>query len=126
MATLPAAAAPDTRDVIRVAEVHKRYARGRVHAVRGVSFAVHRGRVLGLIGPDGAGKTSIIQMLAGVLSVDDGRVSVAGVDVRRQPERVKPLIGYMPQGLGLNLYDSLSVAENIEFFRALRRVPDAE
>ena len=103
----------------------KRYARGKVHAVRGVSFDVHRGRVLGLIGPDGAGKTSIIQILAGVLSADAGRASIAGIDVRRQPERVKPLIGYMPQGLGLNLYDSLSVAENIEFFRALRQVPDA-
>jgi ABC-2 type transport system ATP-binding protein len=120
------ASTPSDRDVIRVAGLHKRYARGRVHAVRGVSFDVHRGRVLGLIGPDGAGKTSIIQILAGVLSADSGDVSIAGVDVLRQPERVKPLIGYMPQGLGLNLYDTLSVAENIEFFRALRQVPDAE
>ncbi len=120
------AAPPADRYVIRVAGLHKRYSRGKVHAVRGVSFDVHRGRVLGLIGPDGAGKTSIIQILAGVLSADDGRASVAGIDVRRQPERVKPLIGYMPQGLGLNLYDSLSVAENIEFFRALRQVPDVE
>jgi ABC-2 type transport system ATP-binding protein len=114
------------RNVIRVANLHKHYARGKLHAVRGVSFDVHRGRVLGLIGPDGAGKTSIIQVLAGVLSADGGSASIAGIDVRRQPERVKPLIGYMPQGLGLNLYDSLSVAENIEFFRALRQVPDAE
>jgi len=120
------AAPPADRNVIRVAGLHKRYSRGKVHAVRGVSFDVHRGRVLGLIGPDGAGKTSIIQILAGVLSADDGHASIAGIDVRRQPERVKPLIGYMPQGLGLNLYDSLSVAENIEFFCALRQVPDAE
>jgi len=110
--------------VIRVTGLHKHYARGKVHAVRGVSFDVHRGRVLGLIGPDGAGKTSILQILAGVLRADDGQATVAGIDVRRQPEQVKPLIGYMPQGLGLNLYDSLSVAENIEFFRALRQVPD--
>jgi ABC-2 type transport system ATP-binding protein len=120
------AAPPADRNVIRVAGLHKQYSRGKVHAVRGVSFDVHRGRVLGLIGPDGAGKTSIIQILAGVLSANDGSASIAGIDVRRQPERVKPLIGYMPQGLGLNLYDSLSVAENIEFFRALRQVPDAE
>jgi ABC-type multidrug transport system ATPase subunit len=114
------------RNVIRVADLHKQYSRGKVHAVRGVSFDVHRGRVLGLIGPDGAGKTSIIQILAGVLSADRGHASIGGIDVRRQPERVKPLIGYMPQGLGLNLYDTLSVAENIEFFRALRQVPEAE
>ncbi len=112
--------------MIRVADLHKQYSRGKVHAVRGVSFDVHRGRVLGLIGPDGAGKTSIIQILAGVLSANAGHASVAGIDVLRQPERVKPLVGYMPQGLGLNLYDSLSVAENIEFFRALRLVPDTE
>ena len=124
--TAPQPPAPPTdRDVIRVAGLHKHYSRGKVHAVRGVSFAVHRGRVLGLIGPDGAGKTSIIQILAGVLSADGGRASIAGIDVRRQPEQVKPLIGYMPQGLGLNLYDSLSVAENIEFFRALRQVPES-
>ncbi|MBS1236230.1 MAG: transporter ATP-binding protein, partial [Proteobacteria bacterium] len=71
--TAPQPAAPPTdRDVIRVAGLHKHYSRGKVHAVRGVSFAVHRGRVLGLIGPDGAGKTSIIQILAGVLSADGG------------------------------------------------------
>jgi len=115
---------PSERDVIRVAGLVKRYARGRVRAVNGVSFAVPRGRVLGLIGPDGAGKTSIIQILAGVLSADGGEASVAGVDVVRDPEGVKPIIGYMPQGLGLNLYDSLSVAQNIEFFRALRQVPE--
>jgi ABC-2 type transport system ATP-binding protein len=125
--TAPLPTAPPTdRNVIRVADLHKRYSRGKVHAVRGVSFDVHRGRVLGLIGPDGAGKTSIIQMLAGVLSADEGHASIAGIDVRRQPERVKPLLGYMPQGLGLNLYDTLSVAENIEFFRALRQVPETE
>lgn len=110
--------------IIRVAELHKRYQRGRVHAVEGVSFEVRRGRVYGLIGPDGAGKTSILQILAGVLSADSGVATVAGIDAIRRPEAVKPLIGYMPQGLGLNLYDSLSVAENIEFFRALRQVPE--
>ena len=82
--------------------------------------------MVGLIGPDGAGKTSVLQILAGVLGADAGTASVAGVDVVRDPEAVKHLIGYMPQGLGLNLYDSLTVAENIEFFRDLRRVPRAQ
>jgi len=124
MAPQPTPSSTD-RNVIRVADLHKHYARGKVQAVRGVSFDVHRGRVLGLIGPDGAGKTSIIQILAGVLSADAGSATIAGIDVLHKPEQVKPLIGYMPQGLGLNLYDTLSVAENIEFFRALRLVPDA-
>jgi ABC-2 type transport system ATP-binding protein len=74
---------------------------------------------------DGAGKTTVLQILAGVLRADAGAATVADVDVMRAPESVKGLIGYMPQGLGLNLYDSLTVGENIEFFRALRRVPQA-
>ncbi len=114
------------KPIIRVEGLHKRYQRGRVHAVEDVSFEVHRGRVYGLIGPDGAGKTSVMQILAGVLSADGGKAVVAGIDVLADPEAVKPLIGYMPQGLGLNLYDSLSVEENIEFFRALRQVPEAQ
>jgi ABC-2 type transport system ATP-binding protein len=91
-----------------------------------VSFEVSRGEIFGLIGPDGAGKTSIVQILAGVLSADGGSASVCGIDVLRRPESVKPLIGYMPQGLGLNLYDALTVDENIAFFRDLRRVPAAQ
>jgi ABC-2 type transport system ATP-binding protein len=111
--------------VIDVRGLTRTYARGRVRAVDGVSLAVGRGEVVGLIGPDGAGKTSVLQVLAGVLGADAGSASVAGVDVLRDPERVKELVGYMPQGLGLNLYDSLTVAENVEFFRDLRRVPRA-
>jgi ABC-2 type transport system ATP-binding protein len=112
--------------VIEARGLTRTYARGRIRAVRGVSFGVERGEVLGLIGPDGAGKTSVLQILAGVLRADAGQATVAGVDVLRDPEAVKHRIGYMPQGLGLNLYDSLTVAENIEFFRDLRRVPRAQ
>ena len=108
---------------IRVEALCRSYRRGRIRAVHDVSFEVGRGEVFGLIGPDGAGKTSVLQVLAGVLRADSGAAHVAGVDVLRDPEAVKGVIGYMPQGLGLNLYDSLTVQENIEFFRDLRRVP---
>ena len=111
--------------VIEARGLTRTYARGRIRAVSDVSFDVNRGEVFGLIGPDGAGKTSLLQILAGVLRVDRGTATVAGIDVLRDPEAVKDRIGYMPQGLGLNLYDSLTVAENIEFFRDLRRVPRA-
>jgi ABC-type multidrug transport system ATPase subunit len=100
--------------------------RKKVEAVRDVSFAVGRGEIFGLIGPDGAGKTSVIQILAGVLRAQRGVALVGGTDVLSRPEAVKKLIGYMPQGLGANLYESLTVEENIEFFRDLRKVPDAE
>ena len=112
--------------VIEARGLTRTYARGRIRAVTDVSFGVGRGEVFGLIGPDGAGKTSVVQILAGVLRADAGTATVAGIDVLRDPEGVKDRIGYMPQGLGLNLYDSLTVAENIEFFRDLRRVPRAQ
>jgi ABC-2 type transport system ATP-binding protein len=95
----------------------------RVEAVRDVSFTAQRGEIFGLIGPDGAGKTSIIQMLAGVLRPHGGSACVEGLNVVSASERVQQRIGYMPQGLGSNLYDSLTVHENIEFFRDLRRLP---
>lgn len=109
--------------VISVAHLQRHYARGKVQAVRDISFDIPKGSIFGLIGPDGAGKTSVVQMLAGVLRRHTGEAQVAGYDVFKHPEKVKQRIGYMPQGLGLNLYDSLSVKENIEFFRDLRQVP---
>ena len=110
--------------VIHIEKLCKRYGRReKVEAVCDVSFDVNRGEIFGLIGPDGAGKTSIIQVLAGVLSASEGQAYVEGIDVIRNQEDVKSIIGYMPQGLGLNLYDNLSVAENIAFFRDLRQVP---
>lgn len=107
--------------VIEVKNLCKTYK--KVKALQSVSFSVSKGEVFGLIGPDGAGKTSIIQILAGVLKADSGTASVNGIDVIKNPEKVKAQIGYMPQGLGLNLYDSLSIEENIEFFRGLRLIP---
>jgi ABC-type multidrug transport system ATPase subunit len=115
--------APD-RSVLEVRGLSRSYGRFvRVPAVRDVSFAVAKGESFGLIGPDGAGKTSIIQMLAGVLRPHSGVASVGGVAVTSGGEQIKQQIGYMPQGLGSNLYDSLTVEENIEFFRDLRKLP---
>jgi len=115
---------PDPRAVLSARGLERWYGRRRrVQAVRHVSFDVARGEIFGLIGPDGAGKTSIIQILAGVLSPSGGRAAVDGMDVSTSPEAVKARIGYMPQGLGINLYDNLTVHENIEFFRDLRQLP---
>lgn len=108
--------------VIKIENLCKSYK--KVKAVDNVSFSVNKGEVFGLIGPDGAGKTSIIQILAGVLKANEGKAFVNDIDVTKNPEKVKSLIGYMPQGLGLNLYDSLSIEENIEFFRGLRLIPE--
>ncbi|HET7217500.1 MAG TPA: ATP-binding cassette domain-containing protein [Vicinamibacterales bacterium] len=114
----------DRAPILEVRGLRRSYGRlTRVEAVRGVSFAVAKGEIFGLIGPDGAGKTSIIQMIAGVLTPHAGSAAVEGLDVAAASERIKRRIGYMPQGLGSNLYDSLTVLENIEFFRDLRGLP---
>lgn len=94
---------------------------GLVHAVRGVEFSVGPGEIFGLVGPDGAGKTTTMRMLAGVLRPDAGAVTVDGVDVAADPEAAKLRLSYMPQRFGL--YDDLTVAENIFFYAELFGVP---
>ena len=97
---------------------------GDVVAVDGVDLEVPSGAVLGLLGPDGAGKSTLIRMLATVLRPDSGDARVQGFSVTRQAAKVTPRIGYMSQKFAL--YPDLSVAENIEFFARLRGVPPAE
>jgi len=112
-----------TAEVALVQDFHKRY---RQHvAVDGVNLSIHPGEIYGLIGPDGAGKSSLMKAIAGVLSYEGGEVQVFGIkiDSEAAAEKVKGRIGFMPQGLGLNLYAELSVEENIDFFAQLREVP---
>jgi ABC-2 type transport system ATP-binding protein len=85
-----------------------------VKAVDGLSFDVKYGEIFGLVGPDGAGKTTTMRILAGVLLPDSGIAEVAGFDVARDPERVKQEISYMSQRFGL--YEDLTVDENIRFY----------
>lgn len=88
-----------------------------VCAVDGLSFDVQPGEIFGLVGPDGAGKTTTMRMLAGVLTPDSGSAMVAGHDVRSDPEGAKRDLSYMPQRFGL--YDDLTVDENIRFYADL-------
>ena len=109
--------------VVEVRGFCKRY-RNQV-AVDSVDLSIQPGEIYGLIGPDGAGKSSLMKAIAGVLSFEGGKVQVFGIriDSEAAAERVKGRIGFMPQGLGLNLYAELSVEENIDFFAQLREVP---
>ena len=93
---------------------------GRV-AVEGISFSLDRGELLGVVGPDGAGKSSLLQMVAAILRPTSGACHVFGDDVLRSPARVQARIGYMSQGF--SLYDRLTVAENIAFAASIRDVP---
>jgi ABC-2 type transport system ATP-binding protein len=95
-----------------------------VRAVDHVSFEVHAGEIFGLVGPDGAGKTTTLRMLAGVMPPDEGSVVVAGSDVILDPEGAKHHLSYMPQRFGL--YEDLTVDENIRFYADLFGVKKAE
>lgn len=90
---------------------------GPVTAVSGVDLTVRRGEIFGLVGPDGAGKTTILRMLAGVLPPDSGEIRLAGVDVVVDPDAARQRLSYMPQRFGL--YDDLTVSENIFFYAML-------
>lgn len=93
-------------------------------AVDNVSLQVERGQVFGLVGPDGAGKSTLIRMMATTLAPTDGDALIFGESVRKHPHRVKPRIGYMSQQF--SLYPDLTVAENLRFFAELRGVPRSE
>jgi ABC-2 type transport system ATP-binding protein len=92
--------------------------------VDGLSLEVARGELFGIVGPDGAGKTTTLRMLAGVLRPTSGDAVIDDVSVAKHPEAVKSHIAYMPQRFGL--YADLTVRENIEFYADLYRVPTAE
>jgi len=99
--------------------------RGRgVVAVDGVDLAVRRGETFGLIGPDGAGKTTTISLLTGLLRPTAGRAEVLGFDVRRQAQSVRARVGYMAQQF--RLYADLTVAENLRFFADVHGLSRAE
>ncbi|MCP5360049.1 MAG: ribosome-associated ATPase/putative transporter RbbA [Steroidobacteraceae bacterium] len=105
--------------VVRLEQAGLRY--GKVQALAGITLELPAGCMVGLIGPDGIGKSSLLSLLAGARTVQAGRVQVLDGDMasKRHRDRVCPRIAYMPQGLGKNLYPTLSVEENLQFFARL-------
>jgi drug efflux transport system ATP-binding protein len=112
--------------VLELEQVAKRFRVGRreVHALRGVSLRMRAGLVMGLVGPDGAGKTTLMRLIAGLLRPDAGRIRVLGLDATHQSLAVQAALGYMPQRFGL--YEDLSVQENLDLYADLQGVPAAE
>jgi ABC-2 type transport system ATP-binding protein len=104
--------------IIVVQDLAKRFAGG--FGIDGMSFECARGEIFGFVGPDGAGKTTIMRLLGGVMTPDGGSIRIDGVDVIADPETAKRRISYMPQRFGL--YEDLTVDENIEFFAELFEV----
>ena len=89
-----------------------------------LSLQVAPGESFALVGPDGAGKTTTIRLLCGIMDPEQGRAQVLGYDTVRESEHIKEHIGYMPQRFGL--YDDLTVAENLNFYADIYRVPKAD
>ena len=107
------------KPVVRLGGVGLRY--GATVALDGISLDIPADRMIGLIGPDGVGKSSLLSLIAGARAVQQGQIEVLGGDIAdfRHRRRVCPRIAYMPQGLGKNLYPTLSVFENVDFFGRL-------
>jgi len=105
--------------VIRLSQVRLVY--GKTEALQGIDLDIPAGKRVGLIGPDGVGKSSLFSLIAGSRRIQHGRVEVLGGDMADRHHRLEvcPRIAYMPQGLGKNLYPTLSVFENVDFFGRL-------
>jgi ABC-2 type transport system ATP-binding protein len=108
-------------------DLHKAFSRGHgqtVQALDGVSLEARHGTLTALVGPDGAGKTTLIRLAAGLLTADSGELSVLGINVTAEPQQVQERIGYMPQRFGL--YEDLTVAENLNLYADLHGVTKDE
>ncbi len=94
---------------------------GATRAMDHVNLALPAGKTIGLVGPDGVGKSTLLAIIAGVKRLQHGQVEVLGLDIAQADNRAQlaPRVAFMPQGLGRNLYPTLSVAENIDFFARL-------
>jgi ABC-2 type transport system ATP-binding protein len=103
--------------MINVEAVDKWYNEGATHALKHVTIKINEGELFGLIGPDGAGKTTLFQILTTLRRADIGRASVAGYDTDKDYRRIRGIIGYMPGRF--SLYQDLTVEENLTFFASI-------
>ena len=108
--------------LIQIRGLHKRF--GNNDVIQGVDLSIEEGEVFGLIGPDGAGKSTLIRMLAGILEPTEGEISLRGIDVVHAYEEVRGVVGYMPQTFGL--YGLLTVEENLRAVARIHGVGKAE
>src|SRR5580692_13001032 len=130
MIVAPSSASNKGAPIIRAVNVTRKFADAAGHASKTMTAVDHfnievsRGEIFGLVGPDGAGKTTTLRMLCGLLDPSEGQAWVAGHDVARDSQAVKDSIGYMAQRFGL--YTDLTVDENMEFYADLFGASAAE
>ena len=109
--------------LVRIEDVSKRFGQGPA-ALDRVAGTIAGGRITGLVGPDGAGKTTLIRLMTGLMLPDAGRLEVLGFDTGRNAAAIQAEIGYMPQRFGL--YEDLSIRENLDLYADLKGLPPAE
>ena len=107
---------------INIEDLHKNF--GNVKAVQGIVYTIRKGELFGLVGPDGAGKTTTIRMLCGLVKPDSGSATLLDMDIVKDKNKIKDHIGYLSQRF--SLYGDLTVDENIEFFAEIHNVKDFE
>jgi ABC-2 type transport system ATP-binding protein len=107
---------------IEIKDFSKKY--GETEAVKSINLSVKKGELFGLVGPDGAGKTSLIRTICTLLVPDSGSILVRGMDVSKQIPEIRSILGYMPQRF--SLYQDLTIEQNLKFFADLFQVPENE
>jgi ABC-2 type transport system ATP-binding protein len=112
----------NSRSMVEVKNVTLRF--NLVEAVKDVSFSVDRGNIFGLVGSDGAGKSTLLRLIATMIKPTQGEIYISGLNVLTEKQKIKNLIGYMPQRFGL--YQDLTVDENINFFMDIFGIARAE
>jgi ABC-2 type transport system ATP-binding protein len=117
---------PASADAILLESVSKQFVSGgrTVHALDAITARVRKGGVTGIVGPDGAGKTTLMRLIVGLLIPDRGRINVLGIEATADPLAVQRCVGYMPQRFGL--YEDLTVQENLDLYADLQGVSSAE
>ena len=115
-------ASTSTPEIVRARNLHKNF--GRTEALSGVNLSIQAGVIFAIVGPDAAGKTTLLRILSGVMRHDSGSLQVVGHEINSDPENIKDRIGYLSQRFSLN--PVLTVEENIDFFASLYKVPRAE
>ncbi|HEU0187788.1 MAG TPA: ATP-binding cassette domain-containing protein, partial [Gallionellaceae bacterium] len=129
-AATPTASSPHASDpaqpALIVRQLHKAFHLGKreIRALHDISFQVRHGVITGLVGPDAAGKTTLMRLAAGLLAPDAGSITILGHDATQQSLEVQAAIGYMPQRFGL--YEDLTVQENLDLYSNLQGVPQAQ
>jgi ABC-2 type transport system ATP-binding protein len=108
--------------LVEATNLHKDF--GNIHAVNGVDLNIKSGEIYGLVGSDGAGKTTTMRLLVGALLPTQGEVTICGYDLRKQVELARSTIGYLSQRF--SMYEDLTVLENIRFFAEIRGLSSTE